>query len=115
MTKEELKNSIYNWCFSVRNYNAFSADRMTVEKSWNRGLGSLQLFHFDFEAKTVVVNVWMYNKSDARKLREFMRDNHLENWKVIGGEYDVYPCENRVWELNVKDALKQNLKVKQYA
>lgn len=112
LTKEELKNNIREWCFSVRNYNSYSVYIMNVEKTFNGGRGSIELFHFDFEAKTIVVNVSVYTRADAYKLREFIKSNHLENWKVIGGKYDPWPCPHRVWSLNVKDALKQNLKLK---
>ena len=74
--KEQLKKFVA----SNRNYNPYSLSRNIVEKTFNRGMGSLALLRFYEEEKTIVINKSLFSKSDERKLREFCRDCHIEDW-----------------------------------
>lgn len=84
MDKKDFQEALKKWVFSNRNYRSYSLNRNVVEKVWNRGMGSVDFIRFDLKNKTVCICPFLtFCKSDERKLKEFMRDNHMENWKVI--------------------------------
>lgn len=75
-----MKESIKSFIKTNRNYRSDMCSSLIVEKVWNHGMGSLDLFRFYENEKTIVINRCLFNKSDERKLREFCRDCHIEDW-----------------------------------
>ena len=82
---ENLKDFIN----SNRNYRHDDCSREIVCKVFNRGNGRLALLRFYESEKTIVINKKLFNASDERKLKEFCRDNGMENWRWL---YDELGC-----------------------
>lgn len=78
-----MKNLVDQFIKSNRNYRHDMCNSLIVEKVWNHGMGSLDLFRFYPEKKTICINRCLFNSSDERKLKEFCRDAHIENWERV--------------------------------
>lgn len=78
---EDLKQNIKGLINRVKQYRFHDYNSFTICKVWNRGMGSLDLVRFFPEKKVILINSALFNNSDNKKLHEFCRDNHIENWK----------------------------------
>lgn len=78
---EDLKQNIKGLINRVKQYRFHDYNGFTICKVWNRGMGSLDLVRFFPEKKVILINSALFNNSDRKKLDEFCRDNHIENWK----------------------------------
>lgn len=76
-----MKEAILSFVKSNRNYRGYDLHLGIIDKVFNNGNGSLNLFRFYQEKKIIVINKTIYNKSDERKLKEFCRDCHIEDWQ----------------------------------
>lgn len=84
MTEETLIKTVAN--FQEQNRRWYRRDcpkDLTIKKVFNHGMGQLDLFYFDLQRKFVAINVSLCTASDKRKLSEFLRDNHMENWQRV--------------------------------
>ena len=79
-----------DWFFKFRQYNAYSASYNIVEKTFNRGMGSLSLFRFYPDKKIVLINRSLANKSDCSKLNQFLNENNMNDWELRSIDYG-YP------------------------
>lgn len=89
---EDLKQNIKALISKVKQYRFSDSNDFTICKVWNRGMGRLSLVAFFPEKKTILINSALFNNSDRKKLDEFCRDNHIENWeqKSVYYGYPVY-------------------------
>lgn len=89
---EDLKLNIKAFINKVKQYRFSDSDDLTICKVWNRGMGRLSLVAFFPAEKVVLINSALFNNSDGRKLHEFCRDNHIEDWewKTAYYGYPVY-------------------------
>lgn len=78
-----MRNLLSQFVRTNRNYRGYDLSHNIVEKVFNRGCGSLGLFRFYPDKKIIVINKLLYNKSDERKLNEFCRDTHIEDWQRV--------------------------------
>lgn len=70
--------------------NVLSTD-CTMNKIWNRGMGSLAVWRIDTERKRILINQCMYNSSDARHLKGLIENvPELKEYEVLGCSYG-YP------------------------
>ena len=81
-----------DWFFSFRNYNPYTKSYNIVEKTFNRGMGSLALFRFYADKKIILINQSLYNNTDKERLDQFIKDNNLNDWekRFIYYGYPVY-------------------------
>lgn len=77
-----MKNLDLSFFLKFRQYNSYSFSYGTVEKTFNRGAGSLSLFRFYENEKLVLVNECLFNKADGKHLQEFMELNNITDWAV---------------------------------
>ena len=75
-----MKEIISKWIWSNRNYRHNDSNGLIVKKVFNHGMGALDLLRFYPEEKTIVINRALFKSGDERKLREFCRDCHIEDW-----------------------------------
>lgn len=78
-----MKEKISQFVKTNRNYRPYSLHLNIVEKTFNNGSGSLGLFRFYPERKKVAVNKLLCTKNDERKLDEFLRDCHCEDFERV--------------------------------
>jgi len=76
-----MKEMLLQFVKTNKNYRGYDLRLNIVDKVWNHGSGSINLFRFYADKKIIVINRTFFNKWDERKLKEFCRDFHLENWK----------------------------------
>jgi len=69
-------------CDLSKSYRSFSVAYGKVGKLFNNGNGCLDLFRFIPETKSIRVNDALATKADLRKLRQFMKDQGLTEWKI---------------------------------
>lgn len=84
MNKETLVKAVSE--FQGNNKRYYRRDYptgLTIKKVFNHGMGQLELFYFDLKRKLIAINNNLATASDLRKLREFCRDNHMDNWRQI--------------------------------
>lgn len=89
METNEIKDRIKNLSWK-KPYRPYSISKNIIEKTFNRGMGSLALFKFDFEHKTIKINSALYNKADEKKLNKLIKDCGIEDWKQAREDYG-YP------------------------
>lgn len=88
-----MKRINLDWFFKFRQYMPFSASYNIVEKTFNRGMGSLALFRFYADKKIVLINQSIYNNSDKEKLDKFLNENNMNDWEkkfIYYGYPDYY-------------------------
>lgn len=73
-----------------RQYNGYSFNNNIVEKTFNNGNGSLSLFRFYENEKTILINECLFNKSDERHLNEFLKIHNMSDWTIKKVSYG-YP------------------------
>ena len=78
-----MKTKLQKFVKKNRNYCGYELSRNIVMKSFNHGMGAIDLFRFYEDRKVVVYNANYYNKSDERKLSTFLSDNGMTDWKVV--------------------------------
>ena len=76
-----MKEMLSQFVKTNKNYRGYDLRLNIVDKVWNHGMGSINLFRFYADRKIIVINRTFFNKWDERKLKEFCRDFHLEEWK----------------------------------
>lgn len=84
MTQETLIKAVSD--FQEQNKRWYRRDcphDLTIKKVFNRGMGLLDLFYFNLSRKFVAINATLCTASDRKKLSEFLRDNHMENWHRV--------------------------------
>lgn len=84
MNKETLVKAVA--LFQEQNKRWYHRDYpndLTIKKVFNHRMGLLDLFCFDLQSKVVAINATLATASDRRKLSEFLRDNHMENWHRV--------------------------------
>lgn len=88
----ETKEINLEFFFKFKQYNRYSQRYNIVEKTFNRGMGSLKLFRFYLDKKIVLINKCLFNKSDEKKLDEFLRLNNMSDWnkKFVSYGYPDY-------------------------
>ncbi len=86
-----MKTKLEEFVKTNRNYRPYSISRNIVEKVWNNGMGSIALFRFYPEQKTVLINSLFANKCDLRKLTEFCRDCGITDWAWKAADFG-YPA-----------------------
>ena len=84
MDKETLVKAVSEFHGNNKRYyrRDYPTD-LTIKKVFNHGMGQLELFYFDLKRKFIAINSNIATVSDFRKLREFCRDNHMDNWRQI--------------------------------
>lgn len=84
MNKETLVKAVSEFQGTNKRYyrRDYPTD-LTIKKVFNHGMGQLELFYFDLKRKLIAINNNLATASDLRKLREFCRDNHMDNWRQI--------------------------------
>lgn len=85
-----MKTLLEKFVKKNRMYNPYSLSWGIVEKTFNNGCGSLALFRFYEDKKTVVVNKLLATKRDRKKLDDFLIENGMESWEKVDKEYG-YP------------------------
>lgn len=78
-----MKTINLDWFFKFRQYNQYSKSYNIVEKTFNRGMGSLALFRFYADKKIVLINQSIYNNSDKEKLDKFLIENNMTDWEKM--------------------------------
>lgn len=78
---EDLKQNIKAFINHVKQYRFHDSNGLTICKIWNYGMGSLSLVRFFPKENVVLINSALFNNSDRKKLHEFCRDNHIEDWE----------------------------------
>ena len=78
---ENLKANLTEFIRRVNQYHKHTFLGLTISKTWNRGMGRLSLFRFYPDEKIVLINSAIFNNSDRKKLTQFCKDNHIEDWK----------------------------------
>lgn len=68
--------------WGVRQYRPSCTYKNGVEKTWNRGMGSLILFRFYFDRKIVLVNSALANKSDMKHLDSFLNELGCTDFEI---------------------------------
>lgn len=84
MDKETLVKAVSE--FNDNNKRYYRRDYptdLTIKKVFNHGMGELELFYFDLDRKFIAINSNLATNSDFRKLREFCRCNHIDDWRQI--------------------------------
>lgn len=84
-----------------KQYNSYSFDYNTVEKSWNNGNGSLDLIRFFVEDKIILINESLFNNADERHLNTFIERNSLKDWSIKKVSYGYPDYYTKSFSLNL--------------
>ena len=82
MEKKEFQKTLKQYFSKFKQYRFYTLYINNIEKVFNNGHGSLPLFYFDIEKKTVIVNNYLANKSDYAKLSDFFNVYNLD-FKIV--------------------------------
>lgn len=100
--KEEIQAMLEVYVRGVRQYNPYSLSSLIIEKKWNGGRGSLALFRFYPDKKTILVNKELYNRFDEKHLREIIKILMADEWKIVYVYYGYPDYYNKSFNLNLK-------------
>lgn len=63
----------------------------TMNKTWNRGLGCLEIWNIDIETKTILINLTLFNSTDKHHLNSLIDSVPKLKEYAVEGVYFGYP------------------------
>ena len=82
MKKETLDEVLREFAHKFRNYRFSELSSDSIEKVWNRGMGSLEIYKVYPNESIIAVNDFLYNFTDERKL-SLLKKILGEEWKIV--------------------------------